>query len=363
MGGLLRSAISRYRLSHEILDWDIEGILEMGVEARLNQAMGRDFTIADLLKEGFETVFLASGGWDSRLARNEAGVLQTPFPGSYLLIDFIRFGRKADPGVVVHPHAAIVGGGKLAVEAVEIAKRGGASGITVLLRESREETPLGSDDLETLEKLGAKVVFKAAVVALNGEEDRLSGLTWADADTRETTTVPAETLVLASGRFPELIFTRHQPEGEGEDTAAAEGPLRWNAIPPYKKADISHEIGLFAPGDVITDYSGAIKAIGAGRRAAASLHQMLYGMTPDVPEKICTRDDLIQNVDAVHEVAPTIRHIMPVAASRDLEREGQLELGFTEEETRAEASRCLQCGLICYAHTETTEIQDLRKTA
>jgi NADPH-dependent glutamate synthase beta subunit-like oxidoreductase len=252
------------------------------------------------------------------------------------------------------------------VEAAEIAKRRGASNVTVLLRESWEETPLRSEDLEALEKLNAEVVFQAAVIALNGEEDRLSGLTWADADTRETTTVPAETLVLASGRFPELIFTPQPLEAEGEEKAeaAAEGPLLWNAIPPYKQADASHEIGLFAPGDVITDYSGAIKAIGAGRRAAASLHQILYGMTPDVPEKICTRDELVQNVDEVHEVAPTVRHIMPVAPSRDLESEGQLELGFTEEETRAEASRCLQCGLICYAHTEkTTEIQDLRKTA
>jgi NADPH-dependent glutamate synthase beta subunit-like oxidoreductase len=327
--------------------------------------MGRDFTVADLLKEGFETVFLASGGWDSRLARDEAGLLQTPFPGTYLLIDFIRFGRKDDPCVVAHPHTVIVGGGKLAVEAAEIAKRRGASAVTVLLREDQQEAPLGPEELEKLAKLGAKVVFQAAVSALNGEEDRLSGLTWVDVDTRETTSVPAETLVLASGRFPELIFTRHLPASEGEDKAeAAEGPLLWNAIPPYKQAEASHEIGLFAPGDVITDYSGAIKAIGAGRRAAASLHQILYGMTPDVPVKICTSDELIQNVDEVHQVAPTARHIMPVAPGRDLEREGQLELGFTEEETRAEAARCLQCGLICYAHTEkTTEIQDLRKTA
>jgi len=365
MGGLLRSAISRYRLQPEILDWDIEGILEMGVEARLNQAMGRDFTVADLLKEGFEAVFLASGGWDSRLARNEAGLLQTPLPGTYLLIDFIRFGRKDDPCIVAHPHTVIMGGGKPAVEAAEIAKRRGASSVTVLLRESREEAPLGSDDLETLDKLNVKVIFKAAVTTLTGEEDRLTGLTWTDVETREATTVPAGTLVLASGRFPELIFTRRTSAQEAEGAAdAPEGPLLWTAVPPYKKADASREIGLFAPGDVITDYSGAIKAIGAGRRAAASLHQMLYGMTPDVPEKICTPDDLIQNVDEVHQVAPTLRHIMPVAAARDLDREGQLELGFTEEETRAEASRCLQCGLICYDHTEkTTEIQDLRKSA
>jgi hypothetical protein len=290
------------------------------------------------------------------------GVLQSPFPGAYLLIDFIRFGRKDDPGVAVHPNTVIMGGGKLAVEAAEIAKRRGASKITVLLREGREASPLNGEELAALEKMNATVVFKAAVLALNGEEDRLSGLTWADADSGETATVPAETLVMASGRFPELIFTRSLPEAEGE-TPPVEGPLLWSAVPPYKQADASREIGLFAPGDAITDYSGAIKAIAAGRRAAVSLHQVLYGMTPDVPEKICTRDELIQNVDAVQEVASTTRHIMPVAASRDLDREGQLELGFTEEEARAEASRCLQCGLICYVHTERAEIQDLRKTA
>jgi formate dehydrogenase beta subunit len=363
LGGLLRSAISRYRLSHDILDWDIEGILEMGVEARLNQAMGRDFTVADLLKEGFETVFLASGGWDSRLARDEVGVLQTQFPGAFLLIDFIRFGRKDDPGVVAHPNTVIIGGGKLVVEAAEICKRRGASTVTVLLREGADESPLQSEDLAALDKLNAKVVHKAALVHLSGEENRLTHVTWADVATHETGTVPAETVIMAAGRFPELIFTRPAAGDAESGGSAVEGPLLWNAIPPYKKADASREVGLFAPGDVVTDYSGAIKAIGAGRRAAASIHQLLYGMTPDVPEKICTQDDLIQNVHAVHQVAPTVRHIMPVAASRDLDREGQLELGFTEEETRAEASRCLQCGLICYAHTEKTEIQDLRKTA
>jgi NADPH-dependent glutamate synthase beta subunit-like oxidoreductase/NAD-dependent dihydropyrimidine dehydrogenase PreA subunit len=365
MGGLLRSAISRYRLSHDILDWDIEGILEMGVEARLNQAMGRDFTVADLLKEDFETVFLASGGWDSRLSRGEAKVLQSVFAGAYLLIDLIRFGRQDDPNVTVHAHTVIMGGGKLVVEAAEICQRRGASTVTVLMRESRENAPLTPEDLSALESRNVTVVFNAGIVRLEGEEDRLTGVVWADLDTRETTVVPAGTLVMAAGRFPELIFTRTVPETETtEDEAVPEGPLVWKAVPPYKNADASRDIGLFAPGDVITDYSGAIKAIAAGRRAAASIHQMLYGMTPDMPEKICTQDDLIQNVDAVDAVAPTVRHIMPVVPPRDLDREGQLEMGLSEEAARAEAARCLQCGLICYEHTEkATAIQDLRKSA
>ena len=365
MGGLLRSAISRYRLSHEILDWDIEGILEMGVEARLNQAMGRDFTVADLLKEGFEAVFLASGGWDSRLARNEASELQSHFPGAYLLIDFIRFGRKEDPGLAVHPNVVIVGGGKLALEAAEICKRRGASNVTVLLREGLDEVPLSADDLAALEKLNAKVVANAAIVKLSGEDDRLTRVTWADVVTGENETVAAETVVMAAGRFPELIFIRIAADTtSAEEGEPADRPLLWNAFPPYKQADASSEVGLFAPGEVVTDYSGAIKAIAAGRRAAASIHQVIYGMAPDVPEKVCTQDTLVQNVDAVQAVASSARHIMPLAAPGDLDREGQLELGFSEEEGRAEASRCLQCGLICYAHTEKgTEIQDLRKSA
>ncbi len=365
LGGLLRSAISRYRLSADILDWDIEGILEMGVEARLNQAMGRDFTVADLLNEGFETVFLASGGWDSRLARGETGVLQTIFPGAYLLIDFIRFGRKDDPGVSVHANAVIMGGGKLVVEAAEICKRRGASSVTVLFRENQDNAPLKGEELAALEKMKVTVVFNAGIDRLNGEEDQLTGVAWVDLDTRESTTIPAGTLIMAAGRFPEMLFTRTRLESEGEEAeAASEGPLIWSAFPPYKHADASRDIGLFAPGDVITDFSGAIKAIGAGRRAAASIHQVLYGMAPGVPEKICTHDDLIQNVDAVDAVAPTIRHIMPVVPSRDLDREGQLEMGFSEEATRAEAARCLQCGLICYEHTEkTTEIEDMRQSA
>ncbi|MEJ2038656.1 MAG: RnfABCDGE type electron transport complex subunit B, partial [Desulfosarcinaceae bacterium] len=69
LGGLLRSAIARYRLSMDILDWDIEGVLDMGVTAKTTSALGRDLTLNDLLKEGNQAVFLAVGGWDSRLVR------------------------------------------------------------------------------------------------------------------------------------------------------------------------------------------------------------------------------------------------------------------------------------------------------
>jgi NADPH-dependent glutamate synthase beta subunit-like oxidoreductase/formate hydrogenlyase subunit 6/NADH:ubiquinone oxidoreductase subunit I len=363
LGGLLRSAIARERLPQSILDWDIEGILEMGVEARLNQAMGRDFTVAELLKEGFEAVFLASGGWDSRLARNAEGEPASAFPGAHLLIDFMRAGRRDTTALEVSGSAVIYGGGRLVVEAAQLCKKGGAARVTVLLREGRDEAPLTAEDLAALEKLDVAIVFKAALARLDGEEDRLREAVWVNLESRENAAIPADTVIMAAGRFPELIFTPSLPEvedeGQGDDR-----PLRWSAFPPYKKPDASREIGLFSPGDVLTDYSGAIRAIGAGRRAAASIHQFLYGMTPGVSEKICTPDDLIQNVYAVDAVAPAARHIMPLASLRERDRGVELEKGFSEAETRAEAARCLQCGLICYEHTEkTVQIQDVRRTA
>ena len=69
LGGLLRSAIAAERLPREILDWDIDGILEMGVKAETGKVLGKDFTVDTLLRQGFEAVFLAAGGWDSRMAR------------------------------------------------------------------------------------------------------------------------------------------------------------------------------------------------------------------------------------------------------------------------------------------------------
>ncbi len=81
LGGLLRSAIAKERLPEEILDWDIEGILEMGVTAETGKVMGKDFTVDSLLRQDVDAVFLAAGGWDSRMARViQRRKLNLPFP-------------------------------------------------------------------------------------------------------------------------------------------------------------------------------------------------------------------------------------------------------------------------------------------
>lgn len=355
LGGLLRSAIAKNRLSDEILDWDIEGILEMGVTVESENTLGKDFTIDSLLEQGFETVLLASGGWDSRLTRGGANIVEQTVPGTFLLLDLI----KSDDKIPYRAEFVIVGGEKLALDAAEkIRKDLGVTNITILFRETREYSPVEETEIKAFEEKGGKIIFNVGINRLFGEGDCLTELEYIELDTSEKKIIPAKNLFMASGRFPEMIFTRDSRLAETETPEASEadktpsGPVLWEGRPPYKQPACSDEIGLFSEGDVLTDYSAAIRAIAAGRRAAASMHQIMYGLPLDLSENVIKPGSVIQNIDHVENVLPNPRQIMPLSSTKELAAGGELEKGFTEEMARAEASRCLQCGLICYERSE-----------
>ena len=347
LGGLLRSAIAKERLPEEILDWDIEGILEMGVAAETGKVMGKDFTLNSLLRQDFDAVFLAAGGWDSRLARNALSEIESPIPGTYMMVDILSLAAKDGGGFTGQSEVTIFGGGKLALDAAKICRESGAKKITILFREDLQNSPIRDTDVNNLDLEGIDISYNAAIDCLRGVEDRLVELDAVDVKTRIKTTITTQSLIIATGRFPELIFTASKLETPGADEPAAL-PLRWEARPPYKKPAIKNEIGLFAEGDVLADYSAAIKAIGAGRRAAASVQQMMYGIDPSLTDQVITPQSILQDVDHVESVEACQRQIMPLCGGRELSVCGEIEKGFSGEMASAEASRCLQCGLICY---------------
>ena len=359
LGGLLRSAIAKYRMPQDILDWDIEGVLEMGVTAQTEKTLGKDFTVDSLLAEGFEAVFLASGGWDSRLTRGGADNTEEPIPGTFLLLDLIKADSKRHNKIPCGSEVVIAGGGKLALDAAKICVDLGVENITVLFRETQENSPVEASDIEPLEEEGVKIIFNAGISRLFGEGNRLTELEYVESGTLSKTTIPLQTLFTASGRFPELIFTKYEPETAevAEEVAEkvaepVEAPIRWEGRAPYKQPANSDKTGLFAEGDVLTDFSAAIKAIAAGRRGAASMHQIMYGISSDLSETVLRPDSVLQNVDCVENVRPKPRLIMPLGSTKELAAGKEIEKGFTEEMAQAEASRCLQCGLICYERSE-----------
>jgi RnfABCDGE-type electron transport complex B subunit len=355
LGGLLRSAIATNRLSMDILDWDIQGILEMGVTAQTGRLLGRDITVAELLQGPFEALFLALGGWDSRLARGGGTTLESPLPGVYLLMDLMRFGKATDSKLTCANQVVIAGGGRLAVEAASICKQRGAAKVTILFREKRETVALTQADFAKLAEENISVVFNAAVNRLKGQEDHLSSIEYIDLLTDQQQSLDAGNLVLASGRFPEMLIKRIGT-ATAEDDTTGETPDRtpcfWEAMPPYKSPAYKDEFGLLSPGDPLNDYSAAIHAIGAGRRAASSLHHLLYDLPMDHPNNVLTPDAPIQNIDEVKEIGAAPRQIMPLCSSPQNDC-AELELGYDETTAKAEAERCLRCGLICYEHTTT----------
>ena len=333
LGGLLNTAIAKYRLPDEILQWDIEGILEMGVEAKTGRMLGRDVTVAGLLDEGYEAVLLASGGWDSRLARGAEKLVEAPFPGGCLLLDLLRSGKDGHGEVFCGKEMVLIGGESLAGETLSKAKSMGAETVTFILRDLPDEAIASS-----LVGAGARVI-KGGVIRLVGKGDCLTGVEVLDEATGETQTLSAQSLVFSTGRFPELIFTRITDEDD---------PNTWLAVPPYKQHDFADTAGLFAKGEALTDFSGAIKAIAAGRRAAATVHKLIYDIALDLPENVLKPGAVVQNVHYVEGVKTVQRRIMPLADNRDLAQLKEIEEGFDTKTAQEEAARCLNCGLICY---------------
>ena len=230
-------------------------------------------------------------------------------------------------------------------------KNAGADRITILYREDLPNSPVTDADVKEFGIDGLDIIYNAGLHRLRGQADSLIELDIIDTRTRAVSNISAQSLITATGRFPELIFVENKPEG-AETGEISDQPIRWEAFAPYKQPALKDKVGLFAEGDVLADYSAAIKAIGAGRRAAASIQQILYGMDPSVTEQVITPRSLIQDVNHVENVAACQREIMPICSGRELVVCGEIERGFSREAAQAEASRCLQCGLICYEHSE-----------
>ena len=334
LGGLLRTAIPENRLSQKVFDWEIQGILDMGVDAHMNMAMGRDTSVAELLAEGYDAVLATPGGWDGRLSRPEDKEPKQVLPNTSLLIDVAK-----DVNSVTWGRSAVFVGGGAAV--LNIAAQTKAKEKILVLRGPAD------DSLTSLAKeKGVKLIAGSAITRLVGEGDTLKQVEVMNLSKGEKRLVSCSNLVLGSGRAPEMVFTRKPLESKDAEPST-DGPVEWIGVPPYKKPKDNFAPGLLSPADPVSDYSAAVEAIGAGRRAAASVHMVMNGEDAFLPENVITPSVYVQDVYMLEAVPAIPREIMPLQQT-GTEDAPELEKGYPQEQAVAEASRCLQCGLICY---------------
>lgn len=346
LGGMMAIGIPEYRLPKALLRAELQRILDLGVEMRLGTAMGRDFSLLDLEREGFGAIFLSTGASKSRRLGVPGEDLQGVLPATLFLRD-VNLG----PMPQLAGPALVVGGGSTAMDAARSAWRAGAASVTVLYRRSRAEMPAQAEEIEAAEAEGVRIRTAAGVVELRGRDGRLTRAICREqrrADTGPDGRPPyepvagsefeleASALFVAIGEEPDPAIL---PEGAGIEISS------WAGIIAHPRTLQTGRIGVFAGGDVVTGPRSVIDAVANGRRAAASIHGFLSGSTqPEVDILRAVRRPPDPERALSLDLRPGRRARLPhVASAADV---FAATPGFEEPDARAEAARCLRCDAV-----------------
>ena len=162
LGGLLTHGIPEFRLPREVVEKTIEKILDLGVEAKLNQELGRDFEIEDLAKK-YDAVFVAIGANIPAKMNVEGEGLEGVYGGNYLL-EYNKHPNYTGKKV------AIIGGGNVAMDSARTIKKLGASEVYVIYRRAEEQMPAEKKEIADAKKEGIEFLFQTNIVKILGKE-------------------------------------------------------------------------------------------------------------------------------------------------------------------------------------------------
>jgi heterodisulfide reductase subunit A-like polyferredoxin len=321
LGGMMAVGIPEYRLPRDILASEIQVIEEMGVEIRTGVTFGDDISLKSLNDDGYNATFLATGLHKSRALQVEgedyAGVLKG--------VDFLRDVALGSE-VVLGKKVIVIGGGMPAWEyEIEEALE---EGITIV-------NSLGPQRFLQQDGKLSGVEFKRCTAVFDEE-----GAFNPAYDETDLTTLEGNTTIVAIGQAADLAFA------EQEGISITRGGLE--ADPVTLETSIS---GVFAGGDVLYGPKSVVEAVECGKEAAESIHRYLNGM--DLKEGR-EKDWSYEKPDI--EIEP----LKPRVGMKNLslnDRGGnfrEIALGFSEDEARKEAERCLKCGICseCYQCVE-----------
>jgi len=282
-GGVLTYGIPEFRLPKDIVRREIDTIRQMGGEIVTDFVVGKSATVAEL-REEYDAVFIATGAglpWFMEIPGEElVGVMSA---NEYLTrVNLLKAYRKnAATPVPKARCAAVIGCGNVAMDAARTAKRLGAREVHIVYRRTRDEAPARLEELEHAEEEGIIFDWLTLPTAFHGDEGYLTAMTCQrqelgepDARGRRSPvpilgsefTFPVDLAILAIGQSPNPLIRTTTPglETTRRGTIVADPETGRTNIP-----------GVFAGGDVVTGQATVILAMGAGRKAAASVDAWL----------------------------------------------------------------------------------------
>jgi NADPH-dependent glutamate synthase beta subunit-like oxidoreductase/NAD-dependent dihydropyrimidine dehydrogenase PreA subunit len=350
-GGMMTIGIPDYRLPRVELNRDIDAMRELGVEIQLNTAIGRDVSL-DELERDYNAVLLAVGAQRSQRLGIPGEELQGVIPATTFLKDF-----NLDPQTKLEGDVAVIGGGSTAMDAARSALRAGARTVHILYRRTRVEMPAQAEEVRAALAEGIQLHELVTPVMVLPAEGRVRGLhcqrmVLSDPDEkgrRRPVPVPGSEFDLAVDIVLVAIGEAPDPSFLPEGTSVGVAPWGGLLINPQTLATGAPSV--FAAGDVTYGPKTIIHAAAHGRQAARSIHAYLRHLplreVNEMPEgEFETVSTLPPGNGITLDLRPTPREVMPLregAASRD--RSTEFAAGFTEEQARREASRCLRCDL------------------
>ncbi|MFH1138618.1 MAG: NADH-quinone oxidoreductase subunit NuoF [Pseudomonadota bacterium] len=350
-GGMLAVTIPEFRLPREIIAQDVAYIAGAGVEIKYNSPIDRRRTVHDLLKEGFSAVFIAAGAQ----AAKAAGIPgEAPRPaGLFHGLEFLAR-VKENPALRIGHRVLVIGGGNVALDAARTARRIGGGRVRVVCLEKRGEMPAWVKDLAEAEQEGVTIENSWGPKQVLVKDGRVLGVEFSrclsvfDLEGRfrpvfkenERTTLGCDALIIAIGQAPDLSFLT---EEEGLERAL------WGTLRVDENTLATNAPGIFAGGDFTTGPTYVIRAIASGRRAALAIDKYLSGdaspvLMPDEKTLMGIEEAGLSREEA--ETPLTGRVKLPQAGVQERLRDfREVESGYTEDQARLEARRCLRCDL------------------
>lgn len=341
MGGMLRYGIPQYRLPKEVLDKEIAIIEKLGVKMINGVKLGKDFTVASL-KAKNDAVIVAVGAWKSSSMITPGEELD----GIYGGIDFLR-AVALKQEINIGDKVVICGGGNTAMDACRTAVRLGAKEVYCVYRRTRNEMPAEDIEITEAEEEGVQFKFLTNPISFNGKDGKVKSVTLQLMELGAPDASGRRRPVAIEGKTEELdvdsVIVAIGQKLVNEDVSELKLTDRGNIEADIDTFKTNIE-GVFAIGDATNrGASIAIEAIGEANRCALSIDAYLKGedIETRVPY-ISRRDEELIDFQSKEKCPARKPKVLPAAERKN--NFDEVCLGYTEEDAKAEASRCLECG-------------------
>ena len=349
-GGMLGITVPEFRLPREVIQEEVDYIESCGVEIRYDSPIDAYHTVNDLMREGYDAVFIAAGAQASK----RIGV-----PGEEEGLDGLHYGleflsqAKTDRKIAVEGKVVVIGGGNVAIDVARTALRVGAEDVQLFCLEPRDEMLAWEKEVREAIDEGIVINPSWGPRQIIHKDGRVAGIEFVKCisvfdeegrfnpifDDEFTQAVETHNIIISIGQAPDMSFLTK--DGQLERAL-------WGALVVDENTLSTNIPGIFAGGDFTTGPTYVIRAIASGRRAAIAIERYLQGETGRIriiDEKTETVEDTGLALDEeTTEEKPRIEIQLekPEERVRDFR---EVEKGFTRDEAHREAMRCLRCDL------------------